>query len=106
MALHEERTIAFDLWPIMLVVEGPTAAIGTYIERLYEDPQIPREAWNVAHTERSRKLYAQRLQAAGSEKRRQGMGVRSEEIATTAMERARSAGLTCARLSNKTQGAL
>ena len=106
MALHEERTIAFDLWPIMLVVEGSTAAIGTYIEKIYDDPEIPREGWNVAHTERSRKLHAERLKGAGDEWRRQGMGVRTEEIAATLIDRARRAGLTCARLSSKTQGAL
>jgi hypothetical protein len=106
MALPDERTIAFDLWPIMLVVEGPTNAIGAYIEGLYEDPQIPRAAWNVAHTEHSRKLYAEGLRSGGDEKKRQGMGVRTEAVALAVMERARQAGLSCARLSSKTQGAI
>ncbi|MBV8490610.1 MAG: hypothetical protein JO199_08775 [Candidatus Eremiobacteraeota bacterium] len=98
--------MAFDLWPIMLVVEGPAEAIGAYLERLYDDGHVPRESWNVAHTHRSRQQYAQTLKSGGSEKQRLGVGVRTEDAALAIIERALAAGLGCARLSTKTQGAL
>ncbi len=106
MALPDEKTIAFDIWPNMLIVEGPAPTIGALLESLYHDAHIPRDAWNVQHTERSRQTYAASLKAGSPEKRRQGMGVRTDELAVTVLERARALGLACFRLSKKTQGAI
>lgn len=106
MPLPDEKTISFDIWPNMLMIEGPENLIGELIATLYDDPSVPRDAWNVSHAEKSRQTYARSLRAAGSEKKRQGMGVRTDEVVQAIEERARALGLPCFRLSKKTQGAI
>jgi hypothetical protein len=107
MPLPDEKTIQFDIWPNMLMIEGTELAVGQLIAALYDDPAIPRESWNVGHTHPSRKTYAEVLiRDAGAEKKRQGMGVRTDEVLLAVEDRARSLGLACFRLSKKTQGAI
>lgn len=90
----------------MLVVDGPAKSVGQLIASLYNDAAIPRNAWNVSHTERSRKTHALRLAERGEESVRQGVGVRTESLAAVVESRARKLGLGCARLSGKSRGAM
>ncbi len=105
MPLPDEKTISFDLWPNMLMIEGATRDIGALIEMLYDDPAIPADAWNVQHTMGSRKTYALSLQACADEKSRQGMGIRPDTLVPFVEAQARSLGLACFRLSSKSRGA-
>ena len=105
MALPDEKTISFDLWPNMLMIEGASRDVGALIEMLYDDPAIPADAWNVQQTMASRKTYALSLQDAGDEKIRQGMGIRPDSLVPFVESQARSLGLQCFRLSTKSRGA-
>ncbi|HTX59312.1 MAG TPA: hypothetical protein VMH02_06490 [Verrucomicrobiae bacterium] len=106
MPLPEEKTVSFDLWPHLLVVEGPREKVGLLIAGLYDDEAIPRDAWTAATKERSRRTYADLLQQGGSEKIRQGMGARTDLLAVTIVERAQRIGLTSFRFSGKSKGAI
>ena len=106
MPLPDEKTISFDLWPHLLMIEGPTDAIGRLLESLYDDPDIPRDSWSVSTKEKSRKTYAQALQRGGTEKMRQGIGVRTDAVVAIVQERAKELVLASFRLSGKSQAAI
>jgi hypothetical protein len=106
MPLPDEKTMAFDLWPNLLLIEGPTNRVGLLLASLYDDASIPRDAWNVSSQEKSRKTYAEALQRGGEEKIRQGMGVRTEEVVRIIQERAKSMQLAAIRFSGKSMGAI
>ena len=98
MMTSDEKTLAFSLWPHMLVLEGEAKSIGTLIASLYHDKAIPREMWNASHTETSRKTHAQNLIARGSEQIRQGLGARTNSLLAIVEVRARQLGLRSTRV--------
>jgi hypothetical protein len=98
----DERTVSFEAWPILLLLEGPSASIGTLISMMYADVHVPRDSWTLEHTERSRHAYAEKLRRAGSIARRQGLGVRAEATAKIFEARAKALGLACTRFSGMT----
>jgi hypothetical protein len=106
MPLPDEKTISFDLWPHLLMIEGPTNTIGLLLAAIYDDPAIPRASWSVSSKEKSRKTHAELLQKSGVEKMRQGIGVRTAEVVTAIQEHARTLALASFRLSGKSQAAI
>jgi hypothetical protein len=106
MPLPDDKTLAFDLWPNLLMIEGPTDKIGMLIAALYDDPEIPRDAWAVSSKEKSRKTYAEVLQQQGDDKLRLGMGVRTDPLVRSIQERAKSFGLSSFRFSGKSTAAM
>jgi hypothetical protein len=106
MPLPDEKTISFDLWPNLLMVEGPTRKIGMLIAGLYDDRDIPRDAWTVPSRERSRRVHADVLQQGGDEKMRQGIGVRTDAVVEIIQQRARALALASFRLSGKSKAAM
>jgi hypothetical protein len=104
--LPDEKTISFDLWPHLLMIEGPANAIGVLLAAVYDDPAIPRDAWSVSTKEKSRRTYADVLQRAANEKMRQGIGVRTDEVVAIIQEHARAVKLESFRLSGKSQAAI
>jgi hypothetical protein len=105
MPLPDERTMTFDLWPNMLMIEGAARDIGSLIESLYEDPAVPRDGWNVAHSMGSRKAYAESLKQSGDDRRRQGFGIRPDKLVPIIESRAKSLGLMYFHLSSKSSAA-
>jgi hypothetical protein len=106
MPLPDEKTISFDLWPHLLMIEGPANAIGLLLAAVYDDPAIPRETWSVSTKEKSRRTYADVLQRGANEKMRQGIGVRTDEVVAIIKEHARALKLESVRLSGKSQAAI
>ena len=106
MPLPDEKTISFDLWPHLLMIEGPANAIGLLLAAVYDDPTIPRDTWSVSTKEKSRRTHAEVLQRGGSEKMRQGIGVRTDTIVAIIQEHARAMTLASFRLSGKSQAAI
>jgi hypothetical protein len=68
----------FEVWPHMVLVEGPAQIIGQLLLDLYENSKIDRSRWMVDHGMDSRKSYAKHLQRSGMERRRQGIAMRDE----------------------------
>jgi hypothetical protein len=101
MPLPDEKTITFNLWPNVLMVEGPAKLIATLILTLYEDPRVPKDAWNVAHTEKSRKTYAESLKHSDVTKMRKGIGIGPDHLVPIVEGRARSLGLTSFRMEKR-----
>lgn len=81
----------FEVWPYMVLVEGPAQLIGQLLLELYENTRIDRSRWTVDHSMDSRKSYAQHLQRSGIASRRQGVAMRDELML-------RMVQLTCVRL--------
>jgi hypothetical protein len=106
MPLPDEKTVAFDLWPNLLMIEGPANKIGVLIASLYDDPAIPRDQWTVSSKEKSRRIYADVLQRGSEEKMRQGMGVRTDALVEIVQARVKSLALVSFRLSGKSQAAI
>jgi hypothetical protein len=106
MPLPDEKTITFDLWPHLLMIEGPASAIGILLAAVYDDPTIPRDTWSVSSKEKSRRTHAEVLQRGGNEKIRQGIGVRTDEVVAIIQEHARALTLASFRLSGKSQAAI
>jgi hypothetical protein len=106
MPLPDEKTISFDLWPHLLMIEGPASAVGLLLAAVYDDPAVPRDTWSVSSKEKSRKTHAEVLQKAGDEKMRQGIGVRNDDVVVLIQERAKALGLASFRLSGKSQAAI
>jgi hypothetical protein len=106
MPTKDEKTLTFDVWPNLLIIEGPTRVIGMLISILYEDKSMPRDGWTVTHNEHSRKTYADVLKRGGEAKKRQGMGVRDAAFVEIVEHRAKALGLSCFRFKSKTKGAI
>jgi hypothetical protein len=106
MPLPDEKTISFDLWPHLLMIEGPAKAIGLLLAAVYDDPAIPRDTWSVSSKEKSRRTHAEVLQRGGDEKIRQGIGVRTDAVVAIIQEHARGMTLASFRLSGKSQAAI
>jgi len=106
MPTPDEKTISFDLWPHLLMIEGPTNRIGALIESIYDDESVPRDAWSVSTKEKSRKTHALALQNAGDEKMRQGIGVRTEAVVAIIREKAKALDLASFGLSGKSSAAI
>jgi hypothetical protein len=88
---RDPPTMEFQVWPYMVLVEGPAQIIGQLLLELYDNGKIDRSRWTVDHQMDSRKSYAQHLQRAGMTRRRQGIGMRDELML-------RMVQLGCARL--------
>lgn len=101
MPLPDEKTIAVNLWPNMLMIEGPAKNIASLILQLYDDPAVPNDQWNIAHNDASRKTYAQALLDSTIHSMRKGMGVGRDDLVPIVEARARSLGLSIARLSQR-----
>ena len=101
MPLPEEKTISFNLWPNVLMVEGRAKDIGALIAMLYEDPRIPRDAWNIAHTDKSRKTYADTLKQSEVSKMRKGFGIGPDHLVPIVEGRAKSLGLAYFRMAKR-----
>jgi|HubBroStandDraft_5_1064220.scaffolds.fasta_scaffold934705_1 hypothetical protein len=106
MPLPDEKTISFDLWPHLLMIEGPANTIGLLLAAVYDDPAIPRDQWSVSSKEKSRRTHAETLQRGGDEKMRQGIGVRTDAVVAIIQERAKALTLESFRLSGKSQAAI
>ncbi len=91
----ERNTMAFEIWPYMVLIEGPATVIGRLLQNLYEDPGIERGRWTVDHTMRSRLTYAQHLQRGGIAKRRQGIGVKDTTVLEWVQKRCATYALEC-----------
>jgi len=102
--MDEERTVTFDVWPDMLMIEGTSLAIGMLIAMLYDDPAVPNDAWAISRADGSRKTYAAELKRAGTLKKRQGIGVRNPGLVPIIAQRAKALGLSCFPFSKKTSG--
>ncbi|HLI96021.1 MAG TPA: hypothetical protein VKT72_08045 [Candidatus Baltobacteraceae bacterium] len=83
--------MAFEIWPYMILAEGPVQIIGQLLLELYENAKIDRSRWIVDHRMDSRKSYAQHLLQGGTAIHRQGIGMRDELML-------RIVQLGCARL--------
>jgi hypothetical protein len=106
MPLPDDKTISFDLWPHLLMIEGATSKIGALIAAIYDDPSIPNDAWSVSTKEKSRKTFAETLRQAGDVKLRLGMGVRTDALIETIQARAMAMGLNSFPFSGKSQAAI
>jgi len=106
MPLPDEKTISFDLWPHLLMIEGPANAIGLLLAAVYDDPAIPRDTWSISTKEKSRRTHAEVLQRGGNEKMRQGIGVRTDAVVAIIQQRARTMTLASIKLSGKSQAAM
>jgi hypothetical protein len=100
---RNENTIAFDLWPNMIVVEGPAQSIGMLIGMLYDDARVQRDMWAVSHNEASRKDYAAKLKHGGAAPKRQGIGARDKATADFIQARAKALGLSSFLFSKQTK---
>lgn len=94
MAGRDEPTMAFSIWPNLLMVEGPAQIIGLLLTMLYDDPKIPRDGWVVDHGGTSRREYAATLKRAGTEVRRQGIAIKDQQTVELLLRRVQSLGLT------------
>ena len=101
MALEDEKTISFNLWPNVLMLEGPARDIGALIVALYGDERIPRDTWNVAHNERSRKTYAESLKKSDVTKMRKALGIGPDHLVPIVEGRAKSLGLSTFRMAKR-----
>lgn len=101
MPLPDEKTITFNLWPNVIMVEGRAKDIGALIAALYEDPLVPRDAWNVAHNDRSRKTYAESLRQS-EVKMRKGFGIGPDHLVPVVEGRAQALGLASFRMAKRT----
>jgi hypothetical protein len=84
-------TMEFEVWPFMVLVEGPSQTIGQLLLELYDNAKIDASRWNVEHKFDSRRTYALELQRNGMTHRRQGIALRDELLL-------RMVQLTCVRL--------
>jgi hypothetical protein len=84
-------TMEFEVWPYMVLIEGPAQLIGQLLLELYDNPKIDRARWTVDHSMDSRKSYAKHLQRGGMTRRRQGVAMRDELML-------RMVQLSCVRL--------
>lgn len=91
--LPHENTIRFELWPNMIMVEGPSADIGELILAAFDDASIARESWTVSHKMASRRDFALDLKRHGDEKRRLGIGITSTQTVGQIQEHAKRLGL-------------
>ena len=71
-------TMEFEIWPIMVLIEGPAQFIGQLLLETYDNTKVDRGRWTVDHTMKSRRDYALHLQRGGMERRRQGIALRDE----------------------------
>jgi hypothetical protein len=71
-------TMEFEVWPIMVLLEGPAQLIGQLLVELYDNSKIDRTRWTVDHKMNSRRSYGLHLQKSGMTRRRQGIGLRDE----------------------------
>lgn len=71
-------TMEFEIWPYMVLVEGPAQIIGQLLVEIYDNPKIDRTRWMVDHQMKSRREYALQLQRMGMTRRRQGVALRDE----------------------------
>ncbi len=69
-------TMEFEIWPYMVLIEGPSQIIGQLLLEIYDNAKIDRSRWTVDHNMRSRRDYALHLQRSGMAKKRQGIGLR------------------------------
>lgn len=88
-------TMAYEIWPYMVLIEGPAGSIGRLLNDLYDDRTIDRARWTVDHTMRSRKTYAQHLERSGSASRRQGVGVKDTSVLHWIQQRCAALRLDC-----------
>ncbi len=68
----------FEIWPYMVLIEGPAQIIGRLLIEIYDNEKIDRARWMVDHHLDSRKTYAHQLQSKGMIRRRQGVALRDE----------------------------
>lgn len=91
--MPNDNTVRFELWPNMIMVEGPSSDIGELILAALEDESIARESWTVAHKLASRRDFALDLAKHGSEKRRLGVGITMVETVEKIQAHAKRLGL-------------
>lgn len=91
--LPNENTVRFELWPNMIMVEGPSSDIGELILAALADESIAGESWTVAHKMPSRRDFALDLTKQGSEKRRLGVGITKTETVEKIQAHAKRLGL-------------
>lgn len=75
---YDPPTMEFEVWPYMVLVEGPAQIIGQLLLELYENTKLDRTRWTVDHQMDSRKSYAKHLQRSGMARKRQGVAMRDE----------------------------
>ena len=95
MQNDHEPTIGFEVWPVLLTLEGPTALVGVVLTLIYNDPRIDRDHWHCQHDFPSRMDFAASLRHGGKVPRRLGLGAKTAEIATYIQGRAEACGLKC-----------
>lgn len=79
MATDNEHTVTFGLSKFLMSVEGPSSTLGLFISLLYDDKELARTAWSVSHTAADRPAFVKQLRAAGSERRRIGIAVHTQQ---------------------------
>ncbi len=85
----------YEIWPYLVLVEGPVNKIGRLLLAFYNDPAIDRSRWMVDHTMRSRRTYAEHLQRSGVTSRRQGIALKDSWTLQNLAQRCSSLGLDC-----------
>jgi hypothetical protein len=91
---RDENTIRFELWPNMIMVEGPAADIGELILAALKDESIAGESWTVSHKMASRREFALEFMKQGSEKRRLGIGITRPDTVQQIQAHAKRLGLS------------
>ncbi len=104
MKERSEPTVGFEVWPVLLTLEGPTSVIGIVLGALYNDKETPRTEWHCDHKFASRAEFARHLIGAGKEIRRLGVGAKSQEIAEKIRAKAEASGVKCVIFRGTTTG--
>jgi hypothetical protein len=99
-----ESTIRFTLWPYLVLLQGTSSSVGSLLDQLYEDPDVPRDEWSVHHPYSSRKVFADEIRKEGAAHRRLGIGARSKSAVDAIKHKAKSVGVECTVMSTATTG--
>jgi hypothetical protein len=90
-----DPTIGFTVWPVMMIVEGPSSLLGIGISMIYNDHRIPRDNWHINHNERSRAHFAETLRKGGNAHKRVGIGIKDKITASMIEARMQAFRLKC-----------
>jgi hypothetical protein len=93
---RSEPTVGFNVWPVLLTLEGPTSMIGIVLSAVYGDKKIPHADWHCEHKFASRAEFATHLIGGGREVRRLGVGAMTPGVAEQIRAKAEASGVKCA----------
>lgn len=95
MERPDRVTMRYEIWPYLVLVEGPVNKIGKLLLDLYGNRKIDRARWTVDHTMRSRRTYADHLQRSGLASRRQGIALKDPAVLAAVQQQCAALGLDC-----------